>query len=122
MSIAIHTIDDARVPEPRRLMFLSGRPTFFVQPDHIRWIEAEGNYCRIHTTAGAFLVRDLIGSLQTRLAPMGFIRVHRCAAVNASCVLEIRRVTRHRQVAVLNYGAEVPLSPEYRDELESYLT
>ena len=122
MSVAVDSSEVARAAEPRRLMFRSGRRTFFVQPDHIRWIEAEGNYCRIHTAAGAFLVRDLIGLLHARLAPLGFLRVHRCAAVNASSVLEIRRLTRHRQVAVLSDGTEVPLSPEYREDLESYLT
>jgi two-component system, LytTR family, response regulator len=108
--------------ESRRLVFRTGRRVFFVPPDGIRWIGAEGNYSRVHIDGTTFLVRELIGSLEARLTSLGFVRIHRSAIVNARAVTEIRRVTRHRLVAVLNDGTEVRLAHEYRASLERYLS
>ena len=70
------------------------------------------------------------GNLQFAASPgaeradedFGFIRIHRSALVNASLVSEIRRVTRHRLVAVLSDGSEVRLAQEYRRRLEHNLS
>lgn len=50
----------------------------FIPRDKVRWVEAEGDYVRLHTTdGGAHLVRMPISHLEERWAAFGFIRIHR---------------------------------------------
>jgi DNA-binding LytR/AlgR family response regulator len=106
---------------PRRLVFPCGRRTFYVRPADLLWAEAEANYSRIHTTSGAFLVRELIGQLESRLAPHGFLRVHRSIVINLEQLVEIRRMSRYKQCVVLAGGTQLPLADDYRDALERSL-
>jgi DNA-binding LytR/AlgR family response regulator len=56
---------------------IAGR-TRFIPRDQVRWVEAEGDYVRLHTTDGsAYLVRMPISHLEERWAAYGFIRIHR---------------------------------------------
>jgi DNA-binding LytR/AlgR family response regulator len=56
---------------------IAGR-TRFIPRDQVRWVEAEGDYVRLHTTDGnAYLVRIPISHLEERWAAYGFIRIHR---------------------------------------------
>lgn len=103
--------------EPR-MKLCSGRRVFFLRPSEIRWVEGEGNYCRVHTAKASFLVREVVHAFALRFASHGLIRVHRSAIVNVAHVLELRRKSRYTNVVVLNDGSEVPLAPDYRSELE----
>ena len=49
----------------------------FLRTADIDWIEAEGNYVRLHVGKKAYLVREKIGTLEERLDPDRFLRVHR---------------------------------------------
>jgi DNA-binding LytR/AlgR family response regulator len=52
--------------------------TRFIPRDEVRWVEAEGDYVRLHTTDGsAYLVRIPISHLEERWTAYGFIRIHR---------------------------------------------
>jgi DNA-binding LytR/AlgR family response regulator len=56
---------------------IAGR-TRFIPRDQVRWVEAEGDYVRLHTIDGsAYLVRMPISHLEERWAAHGFIRIHR---------------------------------------------
>jgi DNA-binding LytR/AlgR family response regulator len=52
--------------------------TRFISRDQVDWVEAEGDYVRLHTADGsAHLVRIPISHLEERWSPHGFIRIHR---------------------------------------------
>jgi DNA-binding LytR/AlgR family response regulator len=52
--------------------------TRFISRDQVDWVEAEGDYVRLHTAEGsAHLVRIPISHLEERWSPYGFIRIHR---------------------------------------------
>ncbi len=74
---------------PERLPLRDSRGTSLVAPDRIDWIEAQGNYCCIHTGGSRRLVRRTLSSLLEELAPLGFVRVHRSRVVNAARVRRI---------------------------------
>jgi len=89
--------------------------------DEIDWIEARGDYVRIHAGGRMDLMRVPIGSLEARLDPRCFVRVHRSAIVNLARVREVQTPPFGQAVAVLQNGQRCPLSRGGRGRLEKVL-
>ena len=103
----------------KRLAFKQDDRTIVLKTTDVVWIEAEDYYVRIHTTRGRHLVRTSLASLETRLDPRTFLRVHRAAIVNAD---EVRAIVDKGGLAVvLTDGAEVAVSRSRRSAVESAL-
>jgi two-component system LytT family response regulator len=92
-----------------------------VQVDEVDWIEAADNYARVHTARGRFMVREPIKSLETRLDPRRFARVHRSAIVNLARVRELQPMFGGEYVIILSTGAKLTLSRGYRDAFRERL-
>ncbi len=67
-----------------------GGVTRFVQRSQVRFVEAHGDYARLHTDAGSHLIRIPLTTLEERWADAGFIRIHRSTLVALPHVDEIR--------------------------------
>ncbi|GAS98031.1 response regulator, two-component system [Mycolicibacterium canariasense] len=67
-----------------------GGITQLVPRDSIGWVEAEGDYARLHSTTGAHLVRIPLSVLETRWADHGFQRIHRSYLVSLRLVTGLR--------------------------------
>jgi two-component system LytT family response regulator len=93
-----------------------GRGIFVRIPD-IDYVEALGNYARIHAGGSRHMLRERMAVLEQRLAPHGFVRVHRSAIVNLDRVREVvpRRTGDH--VVVLTGGVRLKLSRSYRGRM-----
>lgn len=74
---------------PGRLLAPYSRGTNLIPVDQIDWIEAQGNYCRIHAGGARQLVRKTLSSLLEELAPRGFLQVHRSKIVNTERVQRV---------------------------------
>src|SRR5438270_2170710 len=77
-----------------RIVFKSRGRILFLPVSDIRWISAEENYVRICTGAETHLLRETMTSLEQRLDPKLFLRVHRSAIVNLRYVKEVRSESR----------------------------
>ena len=66
-----------------------GGSTTLVHRSTVQWVEADGDYARLHTATGSHLVRIPISTLETRWAQTGFVRVHRSYLVSLSLVAGI---------------------------------
>lgn len=64
--------------------------TRFVQRSSVRFVEAHGDYARLHTASGSHLVRISLASLEDRWGAAGFVRIHRSTLVALSHVDEVR--------------------------------
>lgn len=53
---------------------------------HVIWIEAQDYYVRVHSQKGRYMLRATLASLESRLDPARFTRVHRAAIVNLAAV------------------------------------
>jgi DNA-binding LytR/AlgR family response regulator len=100
-----------------------GGVTRFVRRSQVRYVEAHGDYARLHTDDGEqHLIRTTLSVLAERWSEAGFVRVHRSALVRLARVDEmIRSVDGH---TVLRLGAdELSVSRrhyrEVRDRLAS---
>jgi DNA-binding LytR/AlgR family response regulator len=84
-----------------------------VQIETIDWIQAEGEYVRLHVRGQSFLLRSSIGSLADRLRQMGFIRIHRSTVINQSRLSSLRG-NRSGTTALLENGVALAVGRKYR--------
>ncbi len=64
--------------------------TRFVARSEVRWVEAHGDYARLHTPTGNHLVRVPLTALEERWRDAGFLRIHRSTLVALAHVDEVR--------------------------------
>jgi two-component system LytT family response regulator len=79
----------------------------FVRPEEIDWIDAAGNYVRLHVRGGVSMLRSTIGEIEARLDPHRFLRIHRSAIVNLDRVTKIESFTHGEYVLVAADGARL---------------
>lgn len=68
---------------------LAGR-TRLIPRAAVTHAEAHGDYVRLHTPDGSYLVRMPLAALAERWGPAGFIRIHRSTLVAAAHISELR--------------------------------
>jgi two-component system LytT family response regulator len=106
----------------KRLAFKEHDRTVVLKTDDVVWIESEDYYVRIHSRRGRHLVRVSLASLEERLDPREFLRVHRAAIVNVDAVREVLdKLERGALALVLSDGTEVPVSRSRKASVESAL-
>lgn len=99
--------------------------TQLVRCDSIGWVEAEGDYARLHTSSGSHLVRIPLSVLEERWRSRGFARVHRSYLVALSMVTGLRTSTAGTMVRLRPNGSspavELPVSRRQARELRDRL-
>ncbi|AJF68486.1 LytR/AlgR family response regulator transcription factor [Streptomyces vietnamensis] len=75
---------------PEQIPVELGGVTRFVSVDEIAYVEAHGDYARLHTDHGSHLVRIPISTLEERWAARGFVRIHRSHLVALGRIDELR--------------------------------
>jgi two-component system LytT family response regulator len=104
-----------------RLVVKSSGRVFFVRTDDIDWIEAAGNYVRLHMRDQAHLFRETMNQMEARLDPQRFFRIHRSRIVNTERIKELQPWFNGEFVVVLHNGTQLRLSRSYREKLEERL-
>lgn len=103
-----------------RLMIKAGGSLFFLKTAEIDWIQAEGNYVRLHTGKTSHLMRETINNLEEQLDPGRFLRIHRSTIVNLDRVGEIQPLFHGEYRVILADGTRLTLSRGYRDRLSRF--
>jgi DNA-binding LytR/AlgR family response regulator len=85
----------------------------------VRWVEAQGDYARLHTADASHLVRVSLATLAERWADAGFVRIHRSYLVQLRLIAELRLV--NSGYVVLIDAAELPVSRRHTRELKDKL-
>jgi DNA-binding LytR/AlgR family response regulator len=95
--------------------------TQLVPRDTIGWVEAEGDYARLHSATGAHLVRIPLSTLETRWRDHGFQRIHRSYLVSLRMVTGLRTADGAVLVRLRANGSspavELPVSRRQAREL-----
>ena len=86
----------------KRIVVKSSGRIHFVKVDEIDWVEAEGNYVRLHIGAHSHLLRETMKGMEAALDPEKFIRIHRSTIVNTERIRELQPLF-HGEYAVLLY-------------------
>jgi two-component system LytT family response regulator len=116
----LELVQDLKPVTPRleRFVIKSGGRVFFVRADEIDWIEAAGNYVKLHVGADAHLFRETMNALEAQLDPDTFFRIHRCHIVNIERVKELQPWFNGEYVVFLRNGTRLTLSRGYREKLQ----
>jgi len=85
----------------------------------VRWVEAQGDYARLHTADASHLVRVSLATLAERWADAGFVRIHRSYLVQLRLIAELRLT--HSGYVVAVDGIELPVSRRHTRELKDRL-
>jgi two-component system LytT family response regulator len=104
-----------------RLVIKMNGHVFFIKSEEIDWLEAEGNYVRLHAGKESYLLRDTISALESQLDPKRFIRVHRSAIVNIDRITELQPWFHGEYRIILREGVQLTLSRTYREKLHDLL-
>jgi DNA-binding LytR/AlgR family response regulator len=93
--------------------------TRFVRRSQVRFVEAQGDYVRLHTARESHLLRAPLGELEQRWGDAGFVRIHRSTLVALAHVDEIRALDGRYLVRVGE--VELPVSRRHSRELRERL-
>ena len=96
-----------------------GGTTRMIRQDAIQYVQAQGDYARLHTDDGSYLVRVPMSDLERQWAAAGFVRIHRSYLVSLAHVSRLRLGAS--SPTVLIGGTELPVSrrllPSLRDRV-----
>ena len=104
-----------------RVMVKSSGEIFFLKPNEIDWVEAEGDYMKFHGGGKSHLMRETMARLEARLDPKRFVRIHRSTIVNLDCVRKLSPSFVGEYAVVLADGTKLKLSRGYQDRLQTHL-
>ena len=90
---------------------------FLVRVSEIDWVEASGNYVNLYVGERAYPLRETMNGIEERLAPHGFVRVHRSAIVNLDRVRALLPGDSGDGAVELVSDRKVPVSRRYRKVL-----
>jgi two-component system LytT family response regulator len=108
-------------PKAERLVVTSGGRLFFLRADEIDWIEAAGNYVRLHVGNTSHLLRETMNAIEGRLDPEKFFRIHRSRIVNMERIQELQPWLNGEYSVLLRTGTRLTLSRGYREKLQDRL-
>ena len=100
---------------------LRGGGTRLLQRSSVLYLQAHGDYVRVASTEGRYLMRARLSELEERWAGHGFVRVHRGFVVNLRRAVEVRPRLNGTAVLVMADGAEVPIARRQVGELRRKL-
>jgi two-component system LytT family response regulator len=109
-----------RAPLDRLLVKEEGK-MYFVPVGEIDWIEAFGNYARLHTGPRTHLIRETMSTLERALDVRRFARIHRSTIVNLDRIRQMDLWGSGDYMVRLSDGTQLKLSRWYRDRLEARL-
>ncbi len=101
----------------RRLVVPTASGEIVLDASEIDWIRAEDYYAAIYAFGKRHLIRESLASLEQRLDPTRFVRVHRSAIVSLDRVRELRSAGLGEWVVVLRDGTRVPVSRRRREQV-----
>lgn len=108
-------------PQTERFVVKSGGRVFFLKNDEIDWIEAAGNYVRLHVGTDTHLLRETMNAIQKKLDSGRFIRIHRSTFVNIEKIKELQPWFHGEYVVILRDGTQLTMSRSYRSNLPDLL-
>lgn len=105
-----------------RFAVQTGSRIQIVPAEDVEWIGAAGDFVELHVNGCSFLLRETMTSLEQRLDPAKFIRIHRSRIVRSSGIVELRSIENREFTVKLSDGSEHRSSRTYADRLERWLS
>ena len=98
---------------------VQGATTRMIRREDIRYVQAQGDYARLHTAETSYLVRIPVAELEAQWADAGFLRIHRSYLVARSQITQVRLSAGRASIRI---GAdELPVSRRHLPTVRSTL-
>jgi DNA-binding LytR/AlgR family response regulator len=108
-------------PAPEMITVDQGGTTKMIRREDVTYVQAQGDYARLHTADASYLIRVPLADLEQKWAEAAFIRTHRSYLVALNHVSHMKLAATGPSVTVA--GAELPISrrhlPAVREKLET---
>jgi two-component system LytT family response regulator len=112
-------LEDVKQQKPlERLVIKSSGKVYFLRIEEIDWIEAAGNYLKLHVGEETHLYREKLSALEARLDAEQFLRIHRSTIVNVERIQELQPWFHGDYVVMLRNGQQLTMSRSYRHKLQ----
>ena len=100
-----------------RLMIKVGARVVLLKVDEVDFIEADGNYAKLHVGRKSHLLREKMHDLEGQLDPAKFVRIHRSTIVNLDRIKEMHPHFNGDYIMVLQDGRQLRLSRSRRENV-----
>jgi two-component system LytT family response regulator len=107
---------------PSRFPVRMGPRIQVVLTDDIEWIAAAGDYAELHSGGRCYLLRETMNSLEEKLDPTRFLRIHRSRILRVERIRELRGIDNREYLVKLSDGSEHRSSRTYADRLDDWLS
>ncbi len=104
-----------------RLVVKTGGRVVFLRTEDIDWVEASGNYVRLHVGGDAHLLRESMKNMERRLDPSTFVRIHRSAIVNVDRIRELEPWFHGEYIVIMRDGTRLTASRVFSDRLSALI-
>lgn len=105
---------------PERVLVQRQNKMVTVAVDSIDWIEAFGDYSKLHVGDEQYLSNYGISALEEKMNPRRFVRVHRSSIVNLGAVGEISKYGKSYDIRMRN-GERVRVSRGYAERIRELM-
>jgi two-component system LytT family response regulator len=112
---------EVRTGYAERLMVKTRDAIVLLSVGDVDWIEAQDKYVRIHAGKDAYMMRETISSLEERLDPRRFLRIHRSYLVSLDRIKKLEPLFNQEYEVVLTDGTRLTLSRGHRKRLGDIL-
>ena len=104
-------------PQAPRIAIKAKRKILFLDVAEIVAVQAEGNYVSLRHRANPYLLRESLSSMEAKLKPYGFMRIHRSVIVNISAVEQIQPLPTGEYTLRVRGGKEYLVTRTYKHKL-----
>jgi two-component system LytT family response regulator len=118
----VNMLDGASDKYASRLTVQTGSRIQIVTAEDVDWIGAAGDYVELHVKGCSLLLRETMASLEQRLDPAKFIRIHRSRIVRSKGIVELRSIENREFTVKLSDGSEHRSSRTHADRLDRWLS
>jgi len=101
----------------QRIIVKSGEQTILLSVDEIDWISGAGNYLEIHVGKEIYLIRERLNTMERKLNPDTFSRIHRSTIINLNRIKAMHPMFHGDHLIYLNNGTELNMSRTYYEKL-----
>lgn len=105
---------------PDRFLVKTGERWLMIKCADVQWIDAEGNYVRLHVDGASHMLRHTMAEVLARLDPALFKRIHRSTIVNLDFVRDLQPWTGGDMTVFMRDGTRLTLSRTYREQFDQW--
>jgi len=106
---------------PHRLVLRDGKSTVVLDAGEITWVEAAGDYVRVHAGPKRLLLRATMAGFEATLPANAYVRIHRSSIVRIAQVRELISLPNREHEVVLRDGTKLRASRTYAGRIRAVL-